>query len=367
MLTCRFQHKHLFVELFGWYENKSNIFIAMEYMAGGDLSGYIKNLEQARASAKVITKQILEGLKVIHDQGICHRDLKPQVLSHFLSEMTSSHTSRQNVLIASLDPIWVKLADFGASKQTKNTALRTRCGTQGYLAPELLGLLPKRLRVGSKQEFSYAIDMWSLGCLLHEMLTSRTPFLLLEDDGFTDMTALDFMPETDVEALFDYCQGDLIFPTENLQAAGVSVDGIILINKLLNANPTERPTAIRTLQHSWLAEVDLEYRTNTERDHNPAWGAIAAAGLSVTEDQCFNNFTRFVDRDKAELRIFYNDEALRQLAPIAKTMVERLFVLGCRKEIAMQLSILVLYDLVMLIGWFSTLSCTRKADVPRRG
>lgn len=57
----------------------------MEYMEYGDLSGYIKDTQQAQACAKTVTKQILEALKVIHGEGICHRDLKPQVKSHFLT------------------------------------------------------------------------------------------------------------------------------------------------------------------------------------------------------------------------------------------------------------------------------------------
>lgn len=195
------------------------------------------------------------------------------------------------------------------------------------------------------------------------MLTSQTPFLQIEDDGFTDMTASDFMPETNVEALYDYCQGDISFPVNALQARGVSLVGIGLINELLLANPTKRPTAIRTLQHAWLDGVDLECRTNSESGPNPAWGDIAAAQLSVTEDQCYKNFTRFIDSEKPELRIFYDDETLRKLAETAKAMVESLFALGCKREIAMPLSILVLYDLVMLIGLFFNPSSTRIAII----
>lgn len=50
----------------------------MEYIEHGDLSGYIKN-PKAKSDAKEITRQILEGLEVLHEKGICHRDLKPQV------------------------------------------------------------------------------------------------------------------------------------------------------------------------------------------------------------------------------------------------------------------------------------------------
>lgn len=199
------------------------------------------------------------------------------------------------------------------------------------------------------------------------MLTSQTPFLQVEADGFTDMTDMDFMPETDTEALFDYCQGDLILPIESLQSSGVSVDGIGLLHKLLAANPTERPSAIGTLQHSWLAEVHLEKKPNTQSDPNPAWGAMSAARLPVTEDQCFNNLAMFIEEKNLRCCFSYNDYELRRLALKAKEMVEELFIRGCNEAVAMDLSILVLYDIVMLIGQFFTPPSTRKVDVSLGG
>ena len=44
----------------------------------------------------------------------------------------------QNVLVAEKDPVHVKLADFGISKQTEGTELKTQVGTFGYMAPEVL-------------------------------------------------------------------------------------------------------------------------------------------------------------------------------------------------------------------------------------
>lgn len=49
----------------------------MEYMEYGDLSGYIKDLRLVEV--KEVTSQVLEGLEVLHGEGICHRDLKPAV------------------------------------------------------------------------------------------------------------------------------------------------------------------------------------------------------------------------------------------------------------------------------------------------
>lgn len=51
----------------------------MEYVEHGDLSGYMHDHERAKAEASEVTRQILEALKILHGEGICHRDLKPAV------------------------------------------------------------------------------------------------------------------------------------------------------------------------------------------------------------------------------------------------------------------------------------------------
>ncbi|KAL0636928.1 hypothetical protein Q9L58_004030 [Maublancomyces gigas] len=103
----------LAMEFLGWYENEYNTFFVLEY--------------------------VKYELGVLHGQGICHRDIKPK-----------------NILVPSIDPIWVKIADFGMSKQAKNTALRTRIGTTNYVSPKLLALLPGVPR----SEFTHAIDIY---------------------------------------------------------------------------------------------------------------------------------------------------------------------------------------------------------------
>lgn len=125
---CRVMDRNdLFVAFLGWYKDKNSngVHIAMEYIKHGDLSWWLQDGEVVdEATTREITIQVLTGLEVLHSRHICHRDLKPQ-----------------NILIASLNPLKVKIADFGASKDTSQTALKTRIGTDGYLAPELLGLI----------------------------------------------------------------------------------------------------------------------------------------------------------------------------------------------------------------------------------
>lgn len=78
------QHAKYFVQFYGWYEDiaKDFVFLAMEYVEGGDLSQYLKT-PMMRSQAREITRQLLEGLAIMHGRRICHRDIKPQVWSPF--------------------------------------------------------------------------------------------------------------------------------------------------------------------------------------------------------------------------------------------------------------------------------------------
>ena len=68
------------MQLFGWYESDDYIYIAMEYISYGHLRNY-QEVERSESEAKVITRQLLEGPVVIHQEGFAHRDLKPEVRS----------------------------------------------------------------------------------------------------------------------------------------------------------------------------------------------------------------------------------------------------------------------------------------------
>jgi hypothetical protein len=154
--------------------------------------------------------------------------------------------------MASIHPIWVKIADFGISKQTKNTFLRTRCGTDGYLAPELMGIFH------GQKTFTHALDIWSLGCMVYEMCTSLKPFHHLESSTGTDTSPLTGLEKSgkqsflDITSLIEYCKGAMDFPSQALEESRVSREGITFIKSLLIAAPEDRETADSALQSPWL-------------------------------------------------------------------------------------------------------------------
>jgi serine/threonine protein kinase len=75
--------------------------------------------------------------------------------------------------VAQKDPLRVKIADFGVSKfaDGKTDVRSMGVGTPGYMAPEIF---PDQ--AGDEPNYTNAVDMWSLGCLLHFLLTKELAF-----------------------------------------------------------------------------------------------------------------------------------------------------------------------------------------------
>ena len=68
------------MEFIGWFEDPETLYIAMEYLKEGDLTKHI-GIPLPQETVQDISRQILEGLKLMHQEGIAHRDIKPAVLS----------------------------------------------------------------------------------------------------------------------------------------------------------------------------------------------------------------------------------------------------------------------------------------------
>jgi TolB-like protein len=124
-------------------------FLAMAYCEGSSLKDRIARGRLAVREALVIAIQMARGLAAAHARGMVHRDVKPA-----------------NVIIG--DDGLVKLVDFGLARVRDATLSATGAirGTVAYMAPELLRGQPAQARS----------DLWSLGIVLHEMLTGSRAF-----------------------------------------------------------------------------------------------------------------------------------------------------------------------------------------------
>jgi serine/threonine-protein kinase len=129
-------------------------FFSMKFAAGGSLRNVAPALRHQPRRAVALVAKLARAVQYAHEQGILHRDLKPG-----------------NVLLdARGEPL---LTDFGLSKwletTTDLTLTLTIFGTPGYIAPEQVN--------GSAAKLNPAVDVYSLGAILFELLTGRPPFL----------------------------------------------------------------------------------------------------------------------------------------------------------------------------------------------
>jgi p70 ribosomal S6 kinase len=143
--------KHPFiVDLMYAFQTDGKLYLIMEYLSGGELFMHLERegifLED---TASFYLSEIILALEHLHKQGIIYRDLKPE-----------------NILLDAHGH--VKLTDFGLCKEHifEGGVTHTFCGTIEYMAPEIL------MRVGHGK----AVDWWSLGALMYDMLTGAPPF-----------------------------------------------------------------------------------------------------------------------------------------------------------------------------------------------
>jgi eukaryotic-like serine/threonine-protein kinase len=195
-------------------------YIIMQFVDGPNLKEYVREdgpltIEEAMHFAR----QILDGLAAIHDEGIIHRDVKPQ-----------------NVLID--EGMQAKITDFGVAFATVDPGLTETgmaVGTAAYMAPEQ----------ASGESVGPQADLYAVGVILYELLTGRLPF----------------QGENPVQVMYRHVN-EMPEPPRSLnRSVPLGVEAVVL--KALSKDPYDRFADARTMRDALITPGSAAARTAT--------------------------------------------------------------------------------------------------------
>eukprot|EP00747_Dinoflagellata_sp_TGD_P196463 gnl/TRDRNA2_/TRDRNA2_66575_c0_seq1.p1 gnl/TRDRNA2_/TRDRNA2_66575_c0~~gnl/TRDRNA2_/TRDRNA2_66575_c0_seq1.p1 ORF type:complete len:365 (+),score=64.89 gnl/TRDRNA2_/TRDRNA2_66575_c0_seq1:63-1097(+) len=174
------------------FQTPKKLYLVLEYCPGGELFFHLSRAGRfAEGKSRFYASEILLSIEYLHRLNIIYRDLKPE-----------------NILLDGDGH--VKLTDFGLSKEgiPDNFSAKSMCGTPEYLAPEIL----------DKRGHGKAVDWYSLGALMYEMLTGLPPYYTRDRDKLFERIR----------------RGELAYPSY------ISPVAKSLLESLLTNNPSQR-------------------------------------------------------------------------------------------------------------------------------
>jgi serine/threonine-protein kinase SRK2 len=214
-----FVHPHViqFKEVF---LTPTHLAIAMEYAPGGDLFSFVSARGGlSEDDTRWFFQQLVIGLDYCHRMGVVNRDIK-----------------LENTLLDGAPNPLLKICDFGYSKHEADSRPKTKVGTPGYTAPEVVRAAASRRYDGR------AADIWSAGVMLYTMLFCRYPF---ERPGDVEDKQRGFQKVLERILSVDY---------ELPPAKPVSPECAHLLSRVLVADPAARATVAEIMAHPWFTK-----------------------------------------------------------------------------------------------------------------
>lgn len=215
----------------GTFEDMCAVYLSLEYSDRGDLNDKIleRGLQIEEAEVVDWMRQVCNAMAALHKAGVCHRDVKPE---NFM--LQAARTCN-----AGASGLCLKLSDFGLARFLhREGRCLTRCGTPSFMAPEVHA-------ISSSIGYGFPVDMWSVGVSMYVMMFGGLgPFI--RASGEIDFKALfagavNFREKIDLLGLKVGC-GRLRFSERARN----------FCERLLQCNPSQRPTAAEAFTDPWL-------------------------------------------------------------------------------------------------------------------
>lgn len=245
----------------------SQIYLVTHLM-GADLNNIVRTQKLSDDHVQFLVYQILRGLKYIHSAGIIHRDLKPSN-------------------IAVNEDCELRILDFGLARPTDDE-MTGYVATRWYRAPEIML---------NWMHYNQTVDIWSVGCIMAELLTGRT--LFPGSDHIHQLNLImdvlgtpgdDFVAKITSESARNYIKSLAPMRRKDLSQvfAGANPQAVELLGLMLELDSDKRITAERALAHPYLTQ----YADPSDEPVSPPY------------DQSFEDMELVVDRWKD---LIYNE------------------------------------------------------------
>ncbi|KAL1955133.1 hypothetical protein VTO42DRAFT_8997 [Malbranchea cinnamomea] len=224
--------------------HRDKVYIFMEYCSGGSLATLLEHGRiEDETVIMVYTLQMLEGLAYLHQAGIVHRDIKPAniLLDHngvikYVDFGAAMVIARQGKTLAAMDPYNpANQKEGGGGNKDQQHARRHQksvTGTPMYMSPELV-----RGEIGHSAGRHGSMDIWSLGCVILEMVTGLRPWAGIDNEW---------------AIMYKIAQGNQPHLPTTDQLSELGID---FLKRCFEIDPVKRPSAVELLQHEWIVTI----------------------------------------------------------------------------------------------------------------
>ncbi|KAL4508084.1 hypothetical protein ABPG72_021457 [Tetrahymena utriculariae] len=240
------------IKMYEVYENETHIFLVNELLKGGELFHKLKGHGQFdEVYVAQLMTTLLDSIHYISQRNILHRDIKPENL----------------ILRSKNDDTDLCLADFGLADyyDPNGGYMFQRCGTPGYVAPEVL----------ADKIYDFKVDTFSAGVIMFILLTGSSPF---KGKSYDEIVIKNYNCTID----FNYKE----------MSKYLSVECFDLLQKLLKKDPQERYSAIQALNHPWFTKMKVATPSIQQKS------SVISSQTSLEGDQ----IVRIAPKDNLQLK-----------------------------------------------------------------